>query len=47
MIACIEIAGEIGLKVLTYNFTVLRASEGYAARIGEGRTSVTSTMIES
>jgi D-mannonate dehydratase len=37
VITCIEIAGEIGLQVLTYNFTVLRASEGYAARIGGGR----------
>jgi mannonate dehydratase len=37
VITCIEIAGEIGLKVLTYNFTALRASKGYAARIGGGR----------
>jgi mannonate dehydratase len=37
VIACIEIAGEIGLEVLTYNFTALRASEGYAARVAGGR----------
>ena len=33
----IHIASQVGLSVLTYNFTALRASEGYSARIGEGR----------
>ncbi|MBN1400519.1 MAG: mannonate dehydratase [Anaerolineae bacterium] len=36
-IACIESAGRLGLQVLTYNFTALRASEGYGARPGAGR----------
>ena len=33
----IRIAGRAGFRVLTYNFTALRASEGYTARPGEGR----------
>ncbi len=33
----IELAGELGLKVLNYNFTALRASEGYGSLPGEGR----------
>ena len=37
VIACVEIAGEVELEVLTYNFAALRASEGYAARFGGGR----------
>lgn len=35
--ANIELAGRVGIRVLTYNFTALRASEGYGARYGEGR----------
>jgi mannonate dehydratase len=35
--ANIEIAGRLGIQVLTYNFTALRASEGYAGQIGIGR----------
>ncbi len=35
--ANIEMAGRVGIGVLTYSFTALRASEGYAARIGGGR----------
>jgi mannonate dehydratase len=35
--ANIEIAGRVGLGVLTYNFTALRASEGYGPRMGGGR----------
>ncbi|MBV7339073.1 mannonate dehydratase [Chloroflexi bacterium TSY] len=35
--ACIEVAGKVGLKVLTYTFTALRASEGYGAQMGGGR----------
>jgi mannonate dehydratase len=34
---CIRVAGRVGIQVLTYNFTALRASEGYAAREGQGR----------
>lgn len=37
VLACIESAGKVGLEVLTYNFTALRASEGYDARRGAGR----------
>lgn len=33
----IAVAGKIGLRTLTYNFTALRASEGYGARLGQGR----------
>ncbi len=33
----IEMAGRVGIRVLTYNFTALRASEGYGARYGQGR----------
>ena len=33
----IRVAGRVGLRVLTYNFTALRASEGYAVRRGSGR----------
>lgn len=33
----IGLAGRLGLRVLTYNFTALRASEGYGARYGQGR----------
>ena len=33
----IEMAARMGVEVLTYNFTALRASEGYAARAGAGR----------
>ena len=33
----IHLAGRLGLRALTYNFTALRASEGYAARPGGGR----------
>ena len=36
-LSCLTIAGELGLRVLTYSFTALRASEGYAARYGAGR----------
>lgn len=35
--ACVEAAGSAGIRVLSYNFTALRASEGYGARRGEGR----------
>lgn len=35
--ANIEMAGRVGIRVLTYNFTALRASEGYGARYGQGR----------
>ncbi len=35
--ANIEMAGRVGIGVLTYSFTALRASEGYAARMGGGR----------
>lgn len=35
--ASIEIAGRVGLRVLAYVFSALRASEGYGARYGEGR----------
>src|SRR6185437_15035347 len=34
---CIQVAGRVGLRVLTYSFTALRASEGYVLRTGEGR----------
>ena len=33
----IEMAGQVGLRVLRYSFTALRASEGYEARYGGGR----------
>ena len=33
----IEIAGRVGIGVLTYSFTALRASEGYGAIMGGGR----------
>ncbi len=33
----IRLAGKLGLQTLTYNFTALRASEGYGARLGQGR----------
>ena len=35
--ACVTAAASVGIGVLTYNFTALRASEGYGARRGEGR----------
>lgn len=35
--ASIRTAGKAGLRVLTYSFTALRASEGYYALDGEGR----------
>ena len=35
--ASIRAAGRAGLRVITYNFTALRASEGYRARHGVGR----------
>lgn len=35
--ANIATAGRLGLRVLTYNFTALRASEGYGSRDGGGR----------
>lgn len=35
--ANIQLAGKLGLQSVTYNFTALRASEGYGARIGGGR----------
>lgn len=34
---CVRVAGRVGLRVLTYSFTALRASEGYVLRKGEGR----------
>lgn len=37
----IELAGKLGLKVLNYSFTALRASEGYGALPGEGRGGAT------
>jgi mannonate dehydratase len=37
----IELAGKLGLGVLNYNFTALRASEGYGALPGEGRGGAT------
>ena len=33
----IRAAGQAGLGIITYNFTALRASEGYRARHGQGR----------
>jgi len=33
----IEMAGRVGSEVMTWNFTALRASEGYAAQEGAGR----------
>jgi len=33
----IEMAGRVGFAVMTWNFTALRASEGYAAQEGAGR----------
>ena len=36
----IEIAGRVGIEVMTCNFTALRASEGYAAQEGAGRGGV-------
>jgi mannonate dehydratase len=35
--SCIDIAGRVGLRVLAYSFSALRASEGYGACYGEGR----------
>ena len=35
----IRVAGHVGIKVLVYAFTALRASEGYGACMGEGRGS--------
>jgi len=35
--ASVEAAGRVGLGVISYSFTVLRASQGYGARPGEGR----------
>ena len=35
--ARIEAAGEVGIEVLTYSFTALRASEGYGSVSGGGR----------
>lgn len=37
----IESAGRAGIRVLTYSFTALRASEGYGARDGAGRGGAT------
>ncbi|MEA3407935.1 MAG: mannonate dehydratase [Chloroflexota bacterium] len=34
---CIRVAARVGIRVLTYNFTALRASAGYATREGQGR----------
>ncbi|MFP3895731.1 MAG: mannonate dehydratase [Anaerolineales bacterium] len=34
---CIRLAAQAGIRVLTYSFTALRASEGYAARESGGR----------
>ena len=31
------IAASLGIKVITYNFTALRASEGYGLRAGRGK----------
>lgn len=33
----VQMAARVGIEVLTYNFTALRASEGYAAQEGTGR----------
>jgi len=33
----IALAGKLGLRTLTYNFTALRASEGYGVQVGGGR----------
>lgn len=33
----IRLASQVGIQVLTYSFTALRASEGYAAQKGKGR----------
>ena len=41
----IEMAGRVGFEVMTWNFTALRASEGYAAQEG-ARTCATSTTRE-
>jgi mannonate dehydratase len=38
--ARVQMAVRVGIEVLTYNFTALRASEGYAARAGAGRGGV-------
>ena len=40
--ANIRTAGRVGLRVLTWNFTALRASEGYGAKLyaGRGRSSL-------
>jgi len=35
--ARVQLAARVGIRVLTYNFTALRASEGYAAQEGAGR----------
>lgn len=37
VVARIQMAGRVGFAVLTWNFTALRASEGYAAQEGAGR----------
>ena len=37
----ILVAGRLGIRTLTYNFTVLRASEGYYLREGAGRGGAT------
>ena len=34
---CIKMAGRLGISVMTYSFTALRASEGYGAMPGAGR----------
>ena len=34
---CLRVAGRLGLGVVTYTFSALRASEGYAACVGQGR----------
>ena len=36
----VQMAARVGIEVLTYNFTALRASEGYAAQEGAGRGGV-------
>ena len=37
VMASLRAAGRVGLRVVTYSFSALRASEGYAARRGGGR----------
>ena len=41
MNANIALAGRLGIRVLTYSFTALRASEGYGSRPGGGRGGAT------